>query len=72
MQQRIVGEKHLKMVLSHDAAGKQLLDAIAFNVDVQQWPNAAAKRVRLAYRLDINEFRGKQSVQLMVEYLELC
>ena len=72
VQQRIVGEKHLKMVLSHDAAGKQLLDAIAFNVDVQQWPNAAAKRVRLAYRLDINEFRGKQSVQLMVEYLELC
>ncbi len=72
IQQRIVGEKHLKMVLSHDAAGKQLLDAIAFNVDVQRWPNAQTNRVRLAYRLDINEYRGKQSVQLMVEYLEPC
>ena len=72
LHQRIVGENHLKMVLSHDAEGKQLLDAIAFNVDVERWPNAQANRVRLAYRLDINEFRGKQSVQLMVEYLEPC
>jgi single-stranded-DNA-specific exonuclease len=72
VQQRLVGEKHLKLVLSLDAAGQQLLDAIAFNIDLQRWPNAEAKRVRLAYRLDINEFRGKQSVQLMVEYLEAC
>jgi len=72
IQQRLVGEKHLKMVLSMDAAGKQLVDAIAFNVDLQLWPNPATKRTRIAYRLDVNEFRGKQSVQLMVEYLEAC
>lgn len=72
IQQRLVGEKHLKMVLSMDAAGKQLIDAIAFNVDLQVWPNPATTRARLAYRLDVNEFRGKQSVQLMVEYLEAC
>ncbi len=69
-QQRLVGDKHLKLVLSVDQAGQQLLDAIAFNVDVQSWPNASVRRARLAYRLDINEYRGKRTLQLMVEYLE--
>jgi len=59
-------------VLSLDTAGKQMLDAIAFNVDLQRWPDLQASRVRLAYRLDINEYRGRQTVQLMVEYLEPC
>jgi single-stranded-DNA-specific exonuclease len=71
IQQRLVGEKHLKLVLALDAAGKQLIDAIAFNVDLQLWPNNSVKRARLAYRLDVNDYRGQQSVQLMVEYLEV-
>ncbi|MGH1371071.1 MAG: single-stranded-DNA-specific exonuclease RecJ [Cellvibrionaceae bacterium] len=70
VQQRIVGEKHLKLVLSSDSAHQQLIDAIAFNVDLDVWPNDAIKRVRLAYRLDVNEYRGRESVQLMVEYIE--
>ena len=49
---------------------QQIFDAIAFNVDIKRWPDHQAKQVKLAYRLDINEFRGKQSVQLMVEQLE--
>lgn len=67
VQQRIVGEKHLKLVVEKD---QQLFDAIAFNVDIKRWPDHQAKQVKLAYRLDINEFRGKQSVQLMVEQLD--
>lgn len=70
VQQRIVGEKHLKLVLATDAARQQLVDAIAFNIDVRAWPNHAAERVRLAYRLDVNEFRGRESVQLMAVHLE--
>lgn len=70
VQQRIVGEKHLKLVLALDAQGQHVVDAIAFNVDVALWPNNAAKKVRLAYRLDVNEFRGRESLQLMVEYIE--
>ncbi len=66
VQQRIVGEKHLKLVVSKEG---KLFDAIAFNVDVNAWPNAKAKQVILAYKLDINEFRGKQTVQLMIEHL---
>ncbi|MDO6428038.1 single-stranded-DNA-specific exonuclease RecJ [Thalassotalea sp. 1_MG-2023] len=65
-QQRIVGEKHLKLVLAKD---KQMFDAIAFNVDINQWPNHAAKSVRVAYKLDINEFRGQRNVQLLVEQI---
>lgn len=67
VQQRIVGEKHLKLVVEKD---QQVFDAIAFNVDINRWPDNQAKQVKLAYRLDINEFRGKQSVQLMVEQLD--
>jgi single-stranded-DNA-specific exonuclease len=69
-QQRLVGEKHLKLVLSPEESGQTLIDAIAFNVDLNQWPDASRRRVRLAYRLDVNEYRGRKTVQLMVEYLE--
>jgi single-stranded-DNA-specific exonuclease len=70
LQQRLVGTKHLKMVVADPSMPQQVLDAIAFNIDTRQWPNTTAQKVRLAYRLDINEWRGQQSVQLLVEYLE--
>lgn len=70
VQQRLVAEKHLKLVVQPQES-TELLDAIAFNVDLAAWPNPTQKTVRLAYRLDINEFRGNQSLQLMVEYLEV-
>ncbi|WP_193164578.1 single-stranded-DNA-specific exonuclease RecJ [Microbulbifer hainanensis] len=69
LQQRIVGERHLKMVVAPPGNPQLALDAIAFNVDTDQWPQAA-QRVRLAYKLDINEFRGRESLQLLVNYLE--
>ncbi|WP_319783281.1 single-stranded-DNA-specific exonuclease RecJ [Oceanisphaera sp. IT1-181] len=66
IKQRLVGEKHLKLVLSPDE-GRTLIDAIAFNVDLKVWPNAAINVVQLVYKLDINEWQGKQSLQLMVD-----
>jgi single-stranded-DNA-specific exonuclease len=69
LQQRIVGQKHLKMVLQEPTTGLAL-DAIAFNVESDIWPNASVNRVRAVYRLDINEFRGQRSLQLMVEWLK--
>jgi single-stranded-DNA-specific exonuclease len=69
VQQRIVGEKHLKLVLATDASRSQLIDAIAFNVDTDRWPDPAAGQVRLIYKLDINLWRGRESMQLLVEYL---
>lgn len=72
LHQKLVGEKHLKMMVEPIYKGHPtniLLDAIAFNVDLRRWPDASSKTVQLAYRLDINEFRGNQSLQLMVEHL---
>ena len=68
LDQRLVGQKHLKMVLKSDGANE--VDAIAFNVDLKSWPNAMVKRVHIAYRLDINVFRGQETVQLIVEQIE--
>ncbi|ALS99538.1 single-stranded-DNA-specific exonuclease RecJ [Lacimicrobium alkaliphilum] len=67
VDQRLVGSKHLKMMVREP--GGKLIDAIAFNVDLAQWPNSQTSNVQLAYRLDINYFRGKVSLQLMVEAL---
>ncbi|PCI48638.1 MAG: single-stranded-DNA-specific exonuclease RecJ [Moraxellaceae bacterium] len=71
VKQRIVGEKHLKLVLGLPNSN-QIVDAIAFNVDTDVWPNQSAQQVRVAYQLDINEYRGRRSVQLLVQHLELC
>ncbi|MBT3409066.1 MAG: single-stranded-DNA-specific exonuclease RecJ [Halieaceae bacterium] len=68
VQQRLVGDKHLKLVLSLKDS-QQIIDAIAFNVDLDVWPDESVLEVEVAYRLEVNEFRGKRSVQLMVEYL---
>jgi single-stranded-DNA-specific exonuclease len=65
IQQRIVGQKHLKMVVAQQQGG-ELIDAICFNVDLSIWPSEY-QRVRLVYRMDVNEFRGRQSLQLIVE-----
>jgi len=67
-EQRLVGKKHLKMMLE-PIDGGPLVDAIAFNVDLDIWPDASIQKVEVAYKLDVNEFRGKRSLQLMVEHL---
>jgi single-stranded-DNA-specific exonuclease len=64
IEQRTVGEKHLKMRL-RPAGGGTVIDAIAFN---QAGP-AYRGTVQLAYRLDVNEFRGVQTPQLVVEQI---
>jgi single-stranded-DNA-specific exonuclease len=69
INQRLVGEKHLKLVLSYPGC-EQLLDAIAFNVDLDLWPNQSAQQVEIAYRLDVNEFRGQRTLQLVVVHLQ--
>jgi len=67
VEQRIVGDKHLKLRLSKD---EKIIDAIAFFVDTNEWPNHRLESVRAAFRLDINEYKGRSNVQLIVDYLE--
>ncbi len=64
--QRVVGDKHLKMTL-RPLTGGAPVDAIAFN---QARGDGDPARVRIAYRLDVNEWRGARKLQLMVEYIE--
>lgn len=68
--QRIVGDRHLKLVLVHPEQPGRPLDAIAFNVDTGLWPDESVRRLLIAYRLDCNYFRGEERLQLMVEHLE--
>ncbi|MDA0148629.1 single-stranded-DNA-specific exonuclease RecJ [Vibrio sp. LaRot3] len=73
LHQKLVGEKHLKLMLEPLFKGHPtnvMIDGIAFNVDLRRWPDASVKTVHLAYKLDINEFRGNQSLQLMIDHIE--
>lgn len=67
VDQRMVGENknHLKMVFRKDNGEE--IDGIAFGVDTKIWPDAGIRRAQVVYQLDINTFRGRESVQLLVE-----
>lgn len=67
VNKRIVGEKHLKLVLRPPGAA-QVMDAIAFNTVDTEWPDRV-EQVELAYRLDVNEYRGARTAQLIVEHI---
>ena len=66
----IVGKKHLKMVLETEC-GSTRLDAIAFGIDLEKWPVQGQCKVEVAYRLDLNEYRGNETVQLIVTHIAM-
>src|SRR5690606_10919358 len=68
LEQRIVGGKHLKMTLGSDRAGDFAVDAIAFNAPASSL-GGRLERVAVLYRLDVNSWRGRESVQLVVSRL---
>ncbi len=67
VSQRVVGDKHLKLVLRYPGDSR-IVDAIAFNF-IHQGAQPL-RRARIAYRLDVNEYRGQCSLQLLIEHLE--
>ncbi|MDA7773943.1 single-stranded-DNA-specific exonuclease RecJ [Pseudomonadales bacterium] len=64
IDQRILGSRHLKLRLLKD---DELIDAIAFNHNrlIEE------RTKRMAYRIDINEYRGLEKVQLIIEAVDL-
>ena len=66
---KLVGENHLKMRVLPDG-GQRSLDAIAFN-QADTLDALLNERARLVFRLDVNDYRGLQSAQLIVEHAEL-
>ena len=68
IQCRIVGQQHLKFVLRLPMS-ELLIDAIAFFVEKpENW--LGTRSIKSAYKLDVNEYRGNRSVQLMLQYIE--
>lgn len=69
LEARVLGERHLKLKVD---VGGEACEAIAFrhfdHDDAAQV--RTGDQVHLAYRVDVNEFRGDERLQLIVEYLE--
>ncbi len=59
LQQRLVGEKHLKLRVRHQGQDR---DAIWFS-----HVEPVAAKVRMAYRLSLDEWNGQRRVQMVVE-----
>ena len=66
LEQRVVGERHLKMLL-RPIDGSRRIEGIAFGTGSLP---ATCRVARLVYRLDVNEYRGVESAQLAVEHIE--
>ena len=65
---RLLKEKYFKLVLSPDESTELFLDAIAFRCNPEKLPKVG-DRIRIAYKLDVNHFRGLDNLQLMIEHI---
>ena len=66
---KILKDKHLKLSLRYPDV-QYPIEAIQFNFDSGAW-DYRAEKVHLLFQLDINDWNGKQSLQLMVKDLAL-
>ncbi|KFZ31723.1 ssDNA exonuclease RecJ [Pseudidiomarina salinarum] len=66
VSQRLVGERHLKLVLQ--GPQRVTVDAIAFNIDTTVWPDPRVRQIHALYKPQLNHFRGRTSVQLQLEH----
>lgn len=67
-ERRVVGGRHLKLRVTLDDSGP-VLDAIAFNALDRGWSDPGEK-ARLTYRLDVNRYRGRDRLQLVVDHIQ--
>jgi single-stranded-DNA-specific exonuclease len=66
---RLLGERHLKMWVEFANTGRRF-DAIAFNFSLDGADAVLPEgKVRLVYRLDINEYQGTRRLQLLVDHV---
>ena len=68
VDKKIVGKNHLKLKIK-PPEGNRPIDAIAFNMTHRAWPKGTTS-INAVYKLDINEYMGRRTPQLIVEYLE--
>ncbi len=69
LSSRVVGDTHLKLCLQAQSGGNSV-DAIAFRyLDAPDKPTQF-DAIDAVYSLDVNEFRGTKSIQLIIQHLE--
>lgn len=67
INKRILKDRHLKLLL-RPKGQERTVSAIAFNVEQENWPDTGGE-IHLLYKLEVNEFRGDSTLQLLVERL---
>lgn len=67
-QQKLVADKHLRVVLE-PIDGGPIINGIAFNIDPTLWPDQSVKKIKIIYHLELDDFRGHQSVNLLIRHL---
>jgi single-stranded-DNA-specific exonuclease len=65
---RVVGGRHMKLMLDLRQAPHASVEAIAFGSGSDANLTRGAP-IRLAYRLEVNEFRGTERVQLNCQHI---
>jgi len=68
VESRVVGDTHAKLRLK-PVNGTNVIDGICFGY-LNMHETLPKGRVRVAYRLDVNEFRERLSLQLMIQHIE--
>lgn len=64
---RTLKDQHIKLQL-RTTTDDRVVDAIQFFADLPHWDELAiGQTAHLLYRMDVNEFRGEKSLQLMIE-----
>ncbi len=64
-----IAQRHLKLRVRR---GRRVIDALAFNYFENDDAPAPSGTVRLAYRLDVNDYQGTRTPQLIIEHLQPC
>jgi single-stranded-DNA-specific exonuclease len=70
VNQRLLKDKHLKLVLK-SLDDFFVIDAMAFNIDKDRVLITEDDILHIAYKLDINEYRGNRNIQLLIEYFDV-
>ena len=69
VDEKVLAGKYIKFSLMPEHSDK-VLDAVTFSIDLDTWPFQKCELAHVVYRLDINQFRERRKLQLIIEQIE--
>lgn len=69
VDEKILAGKYIKFLLMPEHSDK-VLDGVTFSIDLDTWPFQKCELAHVVYRLDINQFRERRKLQLIIEQIE--